>query len=157
VPYLVTEAVGQFDYGGNNFTRKYRRAGDLAIQMQQALLHALAHSKAVDYPRCAGLIAWCAFDYPSLMNAYGNVKCPAVRPVIEPNFYWDFGSQTSSGLGEHVAIFSNCDPLEISIDGKPHQVLQPDCKGFPHIEYPPFWASLKVDGRPNRSFASTAM
>jgi beta-galactosidase len=167
VPYLVTEAVGQFDYGGNSFTRKYRRAGDASIQMQQALLHAQAHSKAADYPRCAGLIAWCAFDYPSLMNAYNNVKCPgvadilripklgasfymaqgdpAVKPVIEPNFYWYFGPQTPLGPGEHVAIFSNCDRLEVSIDGKPSQVLQPDRTGFPHLKYPPFWASLTAD------------
>lgn len=136
--------------------------------MQQALLHAQAHSRAAEYVRCAGLIAWCAFDYPSLMNAYGNIKCPGiadvlripklgasfylaqvdprVRPVIEPNFYWDFEAQTPGGPGEHVAIFSNCDRLEIFIDGKPHQVLHPDRTAFPHIKYPPFWVNLKVDG-----------
>ena len=168
VPYLVTESVGQFDYGGNSFTRKYRRAGDLAVQMQQALLHAQAHSRAADYPRCAGLIAWCGFDYPSLMNAYNNIKCPgvadvlripklgasfylaqidpSVRAVIAPNFYWDFGLQAPEGPGERAAIFSNCERLEISIDGKLHQVLHPDRTGFPHIKYPPFWADLKVDG-----------
>ncbi len=81
--------------------------------MQQALFHAQAHDKASYYPHLAGVIAWCAFDYSSLMNAYNTVKCPGVadvfripklgatfyqaqvrpdvRPVILPNFYWDFG------------------------------------------------------------------
>ena len=136
--------------------------------MRQALLHAEAHSRTKSYARCAGSIAWCAFDYASLMNAYNGVKCPGiadvfripklgasfylaqvnptVRPVIEPNFYWDFGPQTPSGPGEHCAIFSNCDRLEISLTGRARQVLHPDRSAFPHLLYPPFFADLKLDG-----------
>jgi beta-galactosidase len=169
VPYMLAEAVGQFDYGtGKGFGRKYRRAGDTALQMQQALVHAQAHSKAAANPHCAGVIAWCAFDYGSLMNAYEAVKYPgvadvfripklgasfylaqvdpAVRPVIEPDFYWDFGPRAPSGPGEKAAIFSNCDRLELSIDGKPRAVLHPDRAGFPNIKYPPFFADLNMDG-----------
>jgi beta-galactosidase len=168
VPYLVSETVGQFNYGGKGFGRKYRRAGDPALQSQQALFHAQAHNKAAAYPRCAGVIAWCAFDYDSLMNAYQAVKCPgvadvfripklgaafylaqvdpAVRPVIEPDFYWDFGPKTPNGPGEHAAIFSNCDRLELLIDDKTHAVLHPDLAGFTHLKYPPFFADLKLDG-----------
>jgi beta-galactosidase len=168
MPYLVSETVGQFNYGGKGFGRKYRRAGDPALQSQQALFHAQAHNKAAAYPRCAGVIAWCAFDYDSLMNAYQAVKCPgvadvfripklgaafylaqvdpAVRPVIEPDFYWDFGPKTPNGPGEHAAIFSNCDRLELLIDDKTHAVLHPDLAGFTHLKYPPFFADLKLDG-----------
>lgn len=168
VPYLVTETVGQFDYAHNNFTRKYRRSGDPAVQMDQALLHTQAHSKAASYARCAGAIAWCAFDYPSLINASHAMKCPgvadvlripklgasfylaqvdpSVRPVIEPDFYWDFAPETPAGPGERAAIFSNCDRLEIFFDAKPHATVHPDRAGFPGILNPPFFVNLKLEG-----------
>lgn len=168
-PYMIAEAVGQFNYrSGNGFDRRYRRAGDITDQMDQALWHAMAHSKAADHTRCAGVIAWCAFDYASLMNDYDGVKCPGVadvfrfpklgasfylaqvdpsaRPVIEPNFYWDFGPHTPTGPGEHAAIFSNCGRLELSIDGKQFASLRPDRDGFPNLKFPPFFADLKLDG-----------
>ncbi len=169
VPYMVAEAVGQFDYSaGKGFRRTYRRAGDPSLQAQQALLHAQAHSKGAVNPRNAGVIAWCGFDYASLKNAYAGVKCPGVadvfripklgaafylaqvdpkiRPVIEPAFYWDFGPHTPFGPGEKAAIYSNCDRLELSVDGKRRAVLHPNRAGFPHIKYPPFFADLKMDG-----------
>jgi beta-galactosidase len=168
-PYLISECVGQYNYrAGKGFNVRYRRAGDLGQQMDQAIFHAQAHSRAAGYERCSGVIAWCAFDYASLMNAYDGVKCPgvfdtfrlpklgasfyraqvdpAVRPVIEPGFYWDFGPQSPSGPGEHAAIFSNCDRLKLSIDGKATATVEPDRSGYPHLKYPPFFADLKMDG-----------
>jgi beta-galactosidase len=101
------------------------------------------------------------------MNDYNGVKCPgvadvfrfpklgasfylaqvdpSVRPVIEPNFYWDFGPHTPSGPGGHAAIFSNCERLELSMDGKPYASLRPDYAGFPNLRFPPFFADLKLD------------
>lgn len=172
VPYLLAETVGQFNYSARKgFDAKYRRAGDIMLQQQQAIRHAQAHSRAADYPRCAGVIAWCAFDYASLLNAEQGVKCPGiadvfripklgasfylaqidpkVRPVIEPNFYWDFGPATPSGPGPRTAIFSNCDRLELSLDGRHHSTLQSDRSGFPHLKYPPFFADLTMDGAGN--------
>lgn len=162
VPYLISEAVGQFDYGGKGFGRKYRRAGDPAMIRQQALLHAQAHDRAAANPRICGVIAWCAFDYASLVNPWEAVKCPGVadvfripklgasfymsqvdpkvRPVIEPDFAWD--SQTPLGPGNHAAIFSNSERLEVYLDGKHHASLRPDRTGFPHLRYPPFFADL---------------
>jgi len=167
-PYLIAETVGQFNYGaGRGFNMKYRRAGDIAEQTSQALYHAQAHSRTADHPRIAGAIAWCAFDYGSLMNAFNAVKCPGIadvfrfpklgaafylaqlrpsgRPVIEPAFYWDFGPHTSSGPGSHAAIFSNCDRLDLFVNNKPYSTLQPDRAGFPNLAYPPFFADLKFD------------
>ena len=174
VPYLVTEAVGQFNYGaGKGFDSKYRRAGDVALQQKQPILHAQAHSKGAANPRCAGVIAWCAFDYGSLINPHNGVKCPGVadvfripklgasfylaqvdpriRPVIEPNFYWDFGPQTPSGPGKKAAIFSNCDRLELFINGNHHASVQPDLANFPHLKHSPFFADLSLDnsGKPD--------
>jgi beta-galactosidase len=168
-PYLITETVGQFNYGaGRAFNMQYRRAGDIGQQTSQAIYHAQAHSRTGDHPRIAGAIAWCAFDYASLINAYHAVKCPgisdvfripklgasfylaqvapSVRPVIELGFYWDFGPQTPSGPGAHATIFSNCERLDLFINGKPHSVLHPDRAGFPNLRYPPFFADLSLDG-----------
>ncbi len=169
VPYFLSEAVGQFAYQTNRgFGNKYRRAGSPALQANQALWHAQIHSKAGANARYGGVIAWCAFDYGSPMNSYEGVKCPgvadafripkpgaafylaqgdpAVRPVIEPAFYWDFGPETPSGPGARAAIFSNCDRLEVFLDGQPHALLQPDAKGFPHLKHPPFFADLALEG-----------
>ena len=169
VPYLVTESVGQFNYNaGRGFNYRYQRDGAPAVQEDQALFHAIAHDKAAGYPRCAGLLGWCAFDYPSLLNAFEGMKYPGiadifripklgatfyesqvdphVRPVIAPNFYWDFGPHTPAGPGEHVAIFSNCEKLELIVDGKRHSMLKPDRTSFPNTAYPPFFADLTMDG-----------
>lgn len=168
VPYLVTEAVGQFDYNsGAGFGVKYRRAADAALQAQQALRHAQAHSRGAAQPRCAGVIAWCAFDYASLMNSYHGVKCPGVadsfripklgaafytaqkqpevQAVIEPSFYWDFGPETPAGPGEKAAIFSNCDRLEVFIDGRLRAKAEPDRESFPHLKHPPFFVNLTAN------------
>jgi beta-galactosidase len=168
VPYMLSETVGQYSYGAKGFNNKYRRAGELALQSQQAIFHAQAHDRAAAYPRCAGAIAWCAFDYASLMNDYAGVKCPGIadtfripklgasfyraqvdpkaKPIIEPNFYWDFGPASPAGPGAHASIFSNCDRLELQIDGHPHATLHPDRDAYPHLQYPPFFANLELDG-----------
>ena len=168
VPYMLAETVGQFSYGKKPaFNNKYRRAGDLELQTQQALFHAQAHDRAAAYPRMAGVIAWCAFDYASLVNPYNGVKCPgvadvfripklgaafyqtqvsaSVRPIIQPNFYWDFGAQTPRGPGKNASIFSNCERLEIFVGGKPAVTVLPDRVNFPHLQCPPFYCDLEIE------------
>ena len=168
VPYLLAEVVGQYSYGSKDFKNRYRRAGDLALQTKQALYHAEAHDRAAADRANSGVIAWCAFDYGSLLNAYNAVKCPGVadvfripklgaafylaqidpriRPIIEPAFYWDFGPKTPRGPGKHAAMFTNCDGLEIFVDGKPYTSARPDRVNFPNLLYPPFFCDLELDG-----------
>lgn len=173
VPYMLAEVVGQFDYSRRKyFEAKYTRTGSVALLEAQALRHAQAHDRARAYQRFCGVIAWCAFDYASLVNCYRAVKTPGVadvfripkpgaafyqaqvspkiRPVIMPGFYWDFGPNSSGelspGPGKHAAIFSNCDRLAIFLDGKPHASAEPDRAGFPHLEYPPFFCDLSIGG-----------
>ena len=170
VPYLITEAVGQanYRYPMEGFDAIYRRAGDVRMQEEQAIWHAQAHDKAAANPRITGLIGWCAFDYESLLNSFNTVKCPgvsdifripkigasfyqsqvspSVRPVIRPNFYWDFGARTPLGPGKHVAIFSNCESLQLFVSGKHYATLRPDAANFPNTKYPPFFADLEIDG-----------
>ena len=169
VPYMLSEAVGQFDYAKRSgFAIKYRRAGDVAVQQVQAVRHAQAHSRAAANPRICGVIAWCAFDYESLINSYKTIKTPGVadifripklgaafyqtqgdpkvRPAIQPSFYWDFGPRTPNGPGKKAAIFSNCDRLEIFIAGQHHSTLHPDVTNFPHLKHPPFFVDLELEG-----------
>jgi len=169
VPYMLAEAVGQFDYtAGKGFGIRYRRAGDVSLQQVQAVRHAQAHSRAGAKPRICGVIAWCAFEYASLVNSYNTVKTPGiadvfripklgasfyqaqgdpnVRPIIQPSFYWDFGPQTPSGPGKQAAIFSNCDRLELSVGGRRKETLHPNAADFPHLKHPPFFADLDLDG-----------
>lgn len=169
VPYMLAEAVGQFDYtAGKGFGIRYRRAGDVSLQQVQAVRHAQAHSRAGAKPRICGVIAWCAFEYASLVNSYNTVKTPGiadvfripklgasfyqaqgdpnVRPIIQPSFYWDFGPQTPSGPGKQAAIFSNCDRLELSVGGQRKATLHPNAADFPHLKHPPFFADLDLDG-----------
>lgn len=175
-PYMLAEAVGQYSYGtARNFLRKYRRAGNPEEQNSQARFHAQAHDRAARDPHNAGVIAWCAYDYASPMNAYRGVKCPGVvdvfripklgasfymaqvdpntRIVLEPSFYWDAALHAHSGP---VVVFSNCDMLKVFLDDQLLATVLPNKNEYPNLLYPPFtlnlpWDSveksiLKIDG-----------
>jgi beta-galactosidase len=103
-----------------------------------------------------------------LVNSYHGVKCPGVadvfripklgaafyqaqvspkvRTVIQPAFYWDFGPRTTRGPGRHAAISSNCERIELFPVGRRYAKLDPDRDNFPHLQYPPFFAGLDLDG-----------
>jgi beta-galactosidase len=169
VPYFFAEAVGQFNYtDGKSFDSIYRRGANLDVQVKQALRHAEAHSKAGADPRICGLIAWCGFEYTSLINPYRNVKYPGVADIFRipklgasfylaqkdpqkgivllPNFYWDFGPASPRGPGKKAAIFSNCEQLKLYIGNKLHTTVNPDFKHYPNLKYPPFFADLDFEG-----------
>jgi beta-galactosidase len=163
VPYLVTEAVGTMS--GPSY---YRRADPVSEQQQQGILHASAHDVAASDDHYCGLLAWCAFDYPSgWFHASDGLKSPGVvdifripklgagfyrsqsdprvTPVIEPNFYWDLGPDSPrGGPGKGVTIWSNCDKLLLYVDGKPIGEAASRRSKFPHLRYPPFAADLTV-------------
>lgn len=168
-PYLFSEAVGQFNYAaGKGFNCMYRRDAVPKIQQLQAIYHAQAHNKAAGMPDVCGLIGWCAFEYSSLLNSYKAIKNPGIadvfripklgasfyqsqcspvlKPVIQPNFYWDFGSKSPAGPGKDVAIFANCDRLEVFINEQHYSTLIPDRKNYSKLKYPPFFADLEING-----------
>jgi beta-galactosidase len=172
IAYMLSETVGQRSYDGTKgFHNLYYRGGDVKIQMAQAIYHAEAHDRAAAYPRFNGVIAWCAFEYPSPSNSRNGIKNPGVsdlfrlpklgasfylaqidpkvRPIIAPNFYWDFGPNQPSGPGKHVAIFSNCDRLEFFVNEKHLISTKPDGTSFMHTKYPPFFVDLELDGSSN--------
>ena len=166
VPYLVTEAVGAIV--APHF---YQRTVPQADQQHQAYLHAQVHSLAAEDDRYAGLIAWCGFDYDSLQgyerehvkwpgvvdtfrvakpgaSFYLSQVSPASRVVIEPAFYWDFGSTSPvTTLGTQALVFSNCDRLEVYVGGQHSGTVRPATWLFAGASYPPFLLDLSgVDG-----------
>jgi len=146
----------------------YRRSAEAGVQQLQALRHAQAHSKAAANPRNSGVIGWCAFEYASLVNNYRGIKYPGVAdffripklgasfyqtqgdpksgPVIHPNFYWDFGPKSPNGPGKNITVFSNCDQLELFINGRQNAILNPDRQNYPNLKHPPFFTDLDIEG-----------
>lgn len=167
VPFMLSEVVGQIVGVGPAIDHVYRRAADPALQETQAIYHAKAHDQAAACKQDSGATAWCAYDYASLnKNAYKGIKYPgvmdffrvpkkgatfyqaqvdpSVRPVIEPNFYYQFGDKMPYGPGKNVAIFSNCESLELYVEDKLSATAKPDRIHFPNIKYPPFFVNLEI-------------
>ncbi len=160
-PYMLAEVVGQFNYKKRkNFDNTYKRTSPQEMQMAQAIYHAQAHQKAGNLKDICGVIAWCAFDYSSLVNSYNRVKYPgvadvfrlfkpganfyrsqcdpALKPVILPNFYWGSDPAWLKDSVGDPAIFSNCDKLKVFVGGRFVQELHPDTARFSNLRYPPF-------------------
>lgn len=169
VPYMNSEAVGQVVGIGPTRDHVYRRGADPSLQEKQATYHAQAHDQAAEFEDNSGVTAWCAFDYASLNeNAYKGVKYPGVvdffrvpklgaayyqaqvdpdiRPVIRPNFYWDFSDTTPNGPGRNVAIFSNCEKLRLYVDNRFFVEVKPDDAAFTNTVHPPFYVDLEING-----------
>lgn len=163
VPYMVSEAIGSL-VGHPH----YRRVDPMAIQADQAALHSWVHELAAADDAYCGLLAWCGFDYPS--GWYHNVDGvkypgvsdffripklgaafyqaqvdPAVRAVVAPTFYWDFGPNSPrTGPGRAAVIWSNCDRLVVYVGGRRVAIAKPRRDLFPHLPYPPFVVDLTV-------------
>ena len=167
VPYLVSEAVG-------TILPTFRWFDPPAVLAGQAYAHALVHDQAGSDPRYAGLIAWCGFDYysgpPSASDAWGRIRNwrgmktpgvadvfrvpkpgaavyraqadPAARQVIVPAFFWD--NRTPPGAAAMFA--TNCDRLEIYLDGEHHATATPEVATFGNLGHPPAFADLTVAG-----------
>jgi beta-galactosidase len=168
VPYLVTESIGTLAGA-----RAYRRTDPNATRQQQAELHAKAHDLAASDDRYSGLLAWCAFDYPSGWQRsmggskfagvsdifripkpaaafYASQGDPRVRAVVEAGFAWDFGAGFP---GPGATIWSNCDRLEVFLGERHAGTARSRRADFPHLRYPPFAvdlpqtrAELRIDG-----------
>lgn len=185
-PYLVTEAVGTL----SGPAPAYRRTDSQRIQQGQAAAHASVLDDAWSDHRYCGLIAWSGFDYPSDApdNSFQGVKFtgvadlfrvpkpaaaiyaaqadPAVKPVIEPAFYWHFGSGHPVTALEAAMICSNLDRLEVYVGGRHFATLRPDTAAFPNLPHAPSFADfgrvtresrpgLRIDGYLGRRLVAT--
>jgi beta-galactosidase len=162
---MVSEAVGALD--GPPLYRWI----DASVTLQtQAVMHAQVQDIAMSNPAYAGLLAWCAVDYDSLSGGnriwqnmkwcgvldtfrvpkpgaafYRSQVAPASTPVILPAFYWDFGpSSPATGPGTNAMIATNCDMLELLLDGQPLTTGTPDTASFGNLPYPPVFVDLTI-------------
>lgn len=167
-PYLISESISW----RSSRSRGYRRSDPVEVQQIQALAHALAHDKVAGDKRYAGLLAWVGIDYysgfrgqdrglkvsglldvfrlPKLGAAlYRSQVDPGVRPVIEPAFYFGLGPGSPQGPGPGAMVCSNCERLEVYLDGFHLATLRPDRAGFPNLAFPPSFIDLTIeDGLP---------
>jgi beta-galactosidase len=167
LPYLVSEAVGTLDG-----PRLYRWVDTSATLGTQAQMHAQVQDLAQSSQEYAGLLGWCAVDYASLNGGngiwhalkwagvldtfrvpklgaafYRSQVDPAVTPVIAPCFYWDFSANSpASGPGSNAMIATNCDLLQVYLDGQLLTSGTPDQSTYPSLAHPPVFVDLSVDG-----------
>jgi beta-galactosidase len=165
-PYLVSEAVGAL-----SGPPTYRWIDPGTVLATQGLLHAQVHAIARSDHRYAGLLGWAGIDYASLNGGnriWRNLKTPGVidtfralkpgaafyqsqidpdiHPVIMPAFFWDFGESSPHGPGANAMIATNCDRLELHLDGEHFATGIPDTDNFGSLAYPPAFVDLAVDG-----------
>jgi beta-galactosidase len=167
VPYIVSEAVGVRDGAA-----LYRWVDSGATLAQQATMHAEVNEIARSDEAYAGVLAWSEIDYASINGGdriWHNLKWagvldtfrvpkpgaavyrsqvdPAITPMILPVFFWDFGPRSpSNGPGEGAMIATNCDRLELFLDGDPLISGIPDTQDFAGLAYPPVLVDLSTDG-----------
>ncbi len=167
VPYMVSEAVGALDGSPT-----YRWGDPGPVLAEQALLHAQVHDLAQSGARYAGLLGWAGIDYASLHGGrriweglktpgvfdtfrvakpgaafYRSQREPLVDPVILPVFFWDFGPGAPPfGPGQDAMIATNCDRLQIYVNGYHIATGTPDTSRFRNLAHPPVFANLLVDG-----------
>ena len=167
MPYLVSESVGALDGPA-----KFRWTDTGTVLASQGLMHAQVHEIAQGQAGYAGLLGWCGFDYPSLNGGrriWRNLKTPGVmdlfrvpkpgaafyrsqipaadKAVILPLFFWDFGpGSPAGGPGPEAIIATNCDRLELFVDGRHLTTALPDTGGYPNLTWPLAFANLSVPG-----------
>ena len=169
VPYLVSEAVGAL-----SGAPRYRWIDPPEVLALQAEMHARVHDLARADPGYAGLLGWCAVDYPSLNGGeriwratkwagvmdgfrvpkpaagiYAAQVDPALEAVIVPGFAFD-GQPVHRGL-----VATNCEDLRFVSGGELVAAARPDRERYPALAHPPAYvdlpalgasAELRVDG-----------
>jgi beta-galactosidase len=166
-PYLICEAIGTL----SGPALAYRRTDSQQLQQGLATAHATIQNISYSKDAYCGLIAWAGFDYLSdaAGNCFGGVKYvgvvdlfrtlkpgaaiyqsqvdPAVRPVIQPAFYWEFGPDYPVTILSSAMICSNLDQLKLYVGGSHFATLTPDTATYPNLPYAPSFADFSgVDG-----------
>lgn len=167
VPYLISEAVGSL-----TGPPQYRWIDPSSTLQAQAKLHAQVNQQVRANPAYAGVLAWAGVDYASLVGGnrnweqlrspgvldifrvakpgaafYRSQVSPLLAPAILPAFFWDFGpSSPPNGPGPNSILATNCDQLQVFLDGQLLTVATPDTADFGNLAYPPVLVDLTIDG-----------
>jgi beta-galactosidase len=171
VPSIVTECMGHM-YPTKSYDPEARL-------IHHAQLHAQIQSCSHGIPNLAGTCGWCAFDYYTtsvfgagdhicyhgVCDIFRNPKFAAhfYRSQMEPKdgielFIARYMTPEFNDVGDALTVFSNCDRVDLYIDGEKFDTQTPDAAGYPNLPHPPFTftgiqASYK-DKRPNKHEAT---
>ena len=151
VPSLVTE------YMGHMFpTRSYDPEERI---IRHAKLHASIQSCQYGIPNLAGACGWCAFDYytTSLFGAGDHIcyhgVCDVFRiPKFAAHFYRSqmdpkvgvelfiarYLTPEFNDCGDSLTVFSNCERVDLYVDGEKFDSQTPDRAKYPNLPHPPF-------------------
>ena len=155
VPYLISEFAGIW--------HPSKRWDDSSERVEQALRHAWGHDEVALDDRCCGALAWCAFDYnthyqfgpgdricyhgvsdmfripkPWASAVYESQKDPRNEPVLVPATIWSNGDNDRGGFLP-MYIFSNCDYVEVLINGRFARRLYPYRRWFAGLKHAPMY------------------
>lgn len=173
VPYMVSESVGALD--GPPTCRWVDTGAVLAQQgVLHAQVHDIAQGNTryagllgwcgFDYASLnGGDRIWQNLKTPGVVDLFRVPKPGAAfyrsqaapqpgnsttgKPVILPMFFWDYGpGSPASGPGPESVIATNCDRLELYVNGTHLATAWPDQAGYPNLAYPLASADLTVDG-----------
>lgn len=149
-PFMVTEHTGHM--------YPARRDDPEPVCLEHALRHArVLDALYADKRRC-GAIGWCMSDYNThryfgsgdrichhgVTDIFRIPKLAAAvyasqsdrKPVMEVSNSMDIGAHAAHDLGP-VYVFTNCDRVELSYNGRPVGSYTPDKVHFPHLPHPP--------------------
>ena len=153
VPYLVTE------HNGHMYPTKKNDCEER--QQEHALRHLLVLDAANADKEVSGSIGWCAFDYnthkdfgsgdrichhgvmdifrlPKFASAaYRSQKSPEQEPVLHPMTLWTRGERAEGMEVSPMLVATNCDKVELFIDGKLYGRYFPSRAHFKGLDYPP--------------------
>ena len=162
VPYFVSEAVGGSGRSAavplGRQRRHARRAGRAPRPQTQCrpIERGVRRSARVGRDRLPIVERWqprMAHDEvgrrarhvpgPKAGAAFYRSQCsPAENPVILPVFFWDFGKSSPNGPGKNAMVATNCDFLQVTIQGHPAVRASPDRRHYGHLDHPPVFVDL---------------
>lgn len=152
VPYIVTEFNGHM-YPTKRFDQEERL-------VEHAMRHIRVQNAAAMDPGIAGAIGWCAFDYNThhefgsgdricyhgVMDmfripkfaayAYGSQIDPSHGVVLEAATLWARGERSIGGVIPLV-IFTNCDYVDLVLNGVAAGRFYPAKDDYPGLPHPP--------------------
>lgn len=152
VPYMVTEFNGHM-YPTKRFDQEERL-------VEHAMRHIRVQNAAAMDPGISGAIGWCAFDYNThsefgsgdricyhgVMDmfripkfaayAYGSQKDPSQGVVLEAATLWARGERSIGGVIPLV-IFTNCDYVDLVLNGVVAGRYYPARDEYPGLPHPP--------------------
>ncbi|MFU0799662.1 MAG: glycoside hydrolase family 2 protein [Xylanivirga thermophila] len=181
VPYIITE------YNGHMFPTK--RFDNEHRLIEHAMRHAIIQNEAGLRNEIMGAIGWCAFDYNTHCDfgsgdricyhgvmdmfripkwasyVYLSQVSPKEKLVLQPLSHWTIGDRNQGGVSPLI-VLTNCDHIEIKVEGKSLGKYYPD-DNFRGLEHPPItvdfqfgewgvgWGDLELLGYVNDEIAIT--